>query len=120
MRILVVEDEFIIAMSIIRELVKIGHEAIGPAASADDALAQYQTESPDIIMMDIYLEGEMNGIEAASRIRKTPDEDIPIIFVTASTDPVTIESAKEISNSTLLRKPYKRSELLQIFERMPK
>lgn len=80
-RVLIVEDEFIVADDLQWKLMQIGCEVVGIAASGDEALSLADQHRPEIVLMDIQLQGQMNGIEAAQLIqRKT---GAAIIFVTA-------------------------------------
>lgn len=80
-RVLVVEDELIVADDLEWQLTQIGYEVVGIAASGDEALGMADRKRPDVVLMDIKLQGEMNGIEAAKLIQEKTG--IPIIFVTA-------------------------------------
>ncbi|TGK04593.1 response regulator [Leptospira selangorensis] len=91
LNVLLVEDEVIIAMLIRRELKKIGYNVIDLATSGEEAIQITKEDRPDLILMDITLAGEMDGITAASEIKK--NWDIPIIFVTGYQDRATRERA---------------------------
>lgn len=91
LNVLIVEDEVIIAMLIRRELRKIGHNVIDLATSGEEAIQIAKDDRPDLILMDITLAGEMDGITAASEIKE--NADIPIIFVTGYQDRATRERA---------------------------
>ncbi|TGM12047.1 response regulator [Leptospira selangorensis] len=91
LNVLLVEDEVIIAMLIRRELKKIGYNVIDLATSGEEAIQITKEDRPDLILMDITLAGEMDGITAASEIKK--NGDIPIIFVTGYQDRATRERA---------------------------
>jgi len=80
-RILVVEDEAIIALGIKEKLEDLGHEVVGMVFSGEDAVEIALEEEPDLVLMDISLEGDMDGIEAACKIRSKVD--LPIIYLTA-------------------------------------
>jgi CheY-like chemotaxis protein len=80
-RLLVVEDERIVAAELCRRLTRLGYTVVGTAASGEEAIAKAQTHRPDLVLMDIGLKGTMNGVEAAEAIRTT--WQIPVIFVTA-------------------------------------
>ena len=79
-RILIVEDEYLIALSFKRELENIGYDVFEPVASGQAAVDAASQEHPDIILMDMGLAGTLNGIEAARSI--TNQHNIPIIFMT--------------------------------------
>jgi CheY-like chemotaxis protein len=83
-RILVVEDELIVAADLRNLLRHLGHLPIGQASSGLEAIRMAAESRPDLILMDIRLEGELDGIETSSTIART--QTIPIIYLTANTD----------------------------------
>lgn len=108
-RILVVEDEGIIAMELAHHLRDFGYAVVGIAADAAEALALAERESPDLVMMDIVLRGPVDGIEAARRLRAA--RDLPVVFLTAYGDAGTIERAKQAAPYGYLLKPHRPEEL---------
>jgi len=108
-RILIVEDEKIIALDLQRRLERFGFSVVGMAASGSEAIDLAKDREPDIILMDIRLEGEMDGIEASKRIRAK--YAIPVIFLTAYTDEKTLDRAKEVEPFGYILKPFKEREL---------
>ena len=70
-RILLVEDESIVAMDMERRLSTLGYSVIEHVLSGEDAVAKAEQEKPDLILMDIHLKGKMDGIQAAERIKST-------------------------------------------------
>jgi CheY-like chemotaxis protein len=80
-RILVVEDEYIVAHDLQNLLRHMGHVPVGCAASGPDAIRMAEEESPDLILMDVELDGPMDGVTAALEIRKS--HSIPIVYLTA-------------------------------------
>src|ERR1700722_8279520 len=90
-RVLVVEDEGLIALDIARRLELLGHEVLGPAATAEEALAL--VPGAEIVLMDIRIDGDRDGIETALEIRTR--YHLPIIFLTAHADRATLERAKQ-------------------------
>jgi CheY-like chemotaxis protein len=113
-KILVVEDEMIISLEITATLRRLGYEVVGHAITGVDAVRLAEEEEPDLILMDIRLKGEMDGIAAASRIREHNDR--PVIFLTAHSDDVTLERAIAVSPSGYLIKPFKDRELYSSIE----
>jgi CheY-like chemotaxis protein len=81
-RVLVVEDEWIIAQDLTSLLLRIGHIPIGHAANAADAIRLAVTEKPDLILMDIQLDGAMDGTAAAAEIARR--YMVPIVYITAN------------------------------------
>ncbi|MFT3780414.1 MAG: ATP-binding protein [Nibricoccus sp.] len=108
-RILVTEDEYIVALDLKVRLQNLGCEVVGVAGSGDDAILQVEAEHPDIILMDIMLDGEMDGIETAEHILQ--NHDLPIIFLTANADLTTLERANAIRPYSYLLKPFREREL---------
>jgi DNA-binding response OmpR family regulator len=84
-KILIIEDETIISFGYRLQLERMGFEVIGTARSSAEAEELLRNERPDLIIMDIYLKGEKNGLELAQEIHGS--DPIPIIFLTASTKP---------------------------------
>ena len=77
-RILIVEDEAIVAESHKDQLINLGYQVCGTAANGEDAMRIMEHSEPDLVMMDIMLEGPMDGVEVAGRIREK--NEIPVIF----------------------------------------
>ncbi len=113
-KILVVEDENIVAMDIERSLTKIGYEVVGIANDGPQALAMVEAQIPDLILMDIKLKGKMDGIETAKNVREK--YKIPIVFLTAYADEPTLERAKVTEPFGYLLKPFEESELHTVIE----
>ena len=109
LKILVVEDEWIIANDIKDSLVDMGYRVTGIASSGEEALAMVEEELPDLILMDIVLKGKMNGIETTQAIRAI--HDIPVIFLTAYDNQILVDQAKQTDHSGYLLKPFKHREL---------
>lgn len=107
--ILIVEDEFLIAKGLARQLQKSGYTVGKIVPSGRAAIEYVETSLPDLILMDIAIKGKMNGIETAAKIRTK--YDIPIIYLTAYTDERTIEKAVSSGGYSYLLKPYKKAEL---------
>ncbi len=102
-RILIVEDEGINAMATKGRLEDLGYEVTGIVASGEEAIEISKKELPDLILMDIKLEGEMTGIEAAEIINEK--FNIPVVYLTAHSDPATLEQAKESVQQGYIVKP---------------
>ncbi|MFC1671406.1 response regulator [Spirochaetota bacterium] len=102
-RILLVEDEQIVAMNVRDKLELKNFEVLQIASSGKDAIEIAMNENPDLILMDIVLTGEMTGIEAAGIIQK--ELDIPIIYITANADKVNVQDAKGTFPYGFLNKP---------------
>lgn len=102
-RLLVVEDEFVTAMLLQKTLRAAGYEVCGLASTGPKAIEKAEAERPDVILMDICLAGEMNGIEAAREIQKRAP--VPIIFVSAYADTEIVQQAEALRPLAFLSKP---------------
>jgi CheY-like chemotaxis protein len=109
LRILIVEDEFFIALDAEEQAKALGHTVVGIAVSADEAIALAGEWKPDVVLMDIRLNGVKDGIAAAREIRSR--FGIQSIFVTANTDPATLSQAKATEPVGVLEKPLTREGL---------
>lgn len=103
-RILITEDENIIAMDIAKTLERLGYQVIGIMKTAEEAIEKSKELKPDLVLMDIMLGGQLNGIEAATII--SGSFKIPIIYLTALTDNQTIEKAKVTEPLGFVIKPF--------------
>ena len=103
MRVLVVEDEAISAILYKKILTRLGYDVCTPVATGEDAIKTTETERPDIILMDINLIGNLDGIEAAREI--TSNYPTPIIFITGYSNEETRERAMELDPIAYLTKP---------------
>ncbi len=107
--VLVVEDESIVSKDIQHSLKKLGYNVVGAAATGDRALEIGRAEKPDIVLMDIMLKGDMNGIEAAEIMKS--ELGIPVIFLTAYADDSTLSKAKVTEPYGYIIKPFKEVDL---------
>lgn len=107
--ILVVEDEPIVAIDLEQRLTRLGYEVVGIVPSAEGAIQKAAELGPDIVLMDIRLQGEMDGIDAAEQIHRSTDT--PIIFLTAFADERTIRRVKADEPAGYLLKPFDEREL---------
>ena len=107
--ILVVEDEIVVAMEIEEKLKSLGYEVSSLCSSGEEAISQVQERRPDLVLMDIKLDGKLDGIQAAELI--TNRDDIPIVYLTAYADEKTLERAKQTEPFGYLVKPFSEAEL---------
>lgn len=110
-RVLIVEDESIVALELKMSLRRLGHDVVAVAGNAADAVYLAGVHRPDVILMDIRLKGKMDGIDAAAMIRM--QWDTPLIFVTGQADEATILRAQKVSPAAYLNKPIAASELAE-------
>jgi signal transduction histidine kinase len=103
LKILITEDEQVQALLLQRQIKALGHQVVGIVSSGEEALERLQDLQPDLVMMDINLAGELNGIETAELIQK--NQDLPIIFVTSAEDKGTIDKALASNAGGYLFKP---------------
>nr|WP_319375846.1 response regulator [uncultured Methanoregula sp.] len=113
--VMVVEDELIIAENLKVTLTGMGYEVPPVAGTSDEALSTADSCLPDLILMDIILEGSpIDGVETARRIRSR--HDIPVVFVTAYADDETLERVKVTEPSAYILKPFNERELYSAIE----
>jgi diguanylate cyclase (GGDEF)-like protein/PAS domain S-box-containing protein len=113
-RILIVEDEGLIARDVENMVKNAGYEVCGIASTGEEAIERADKTQPDLILMDIILRGDMDGVEAAERIRD--HFNIPVIYLTAHTDENTLERAKLTEPQGYTLKPVEQKELLTVIE----
>ncbi|UUX91754.1 response regulator [Methanoplanus endosymbiosus] len=108
-KIFVVEDEMIVAMAIKKSLKNLGYDVVGHTTRGEDAILKAGELRPDLILMDIRLKGEMDGVDAAKRIKSL--YDVPVIFLTAHSDIDTMQRAIKAEPAGYLVKPFNEREL---------
>ena len=113
-RILVVEDEAVVALDVEDRLRRLGHQVVGTADSSASALAQAAEVRPDLVLMDIALRDGGDGIAAAERLRA--ELAVPVVFVTAFADAETLERAKRVSPHGYIVKPFDERDLRATIE----
>jgi len=113
-KILVVEDEIVIADNICDSLDELGYEVFEPAINYTEAVEALENELPDIAMLDIQLAGSKDGIDLAWHIKE--NYNIPFIFLTSNADPRTVERAKKLTPPAYLIKPFVKDDLYTSIE----
>jgi len=113
-KILIVEDEAIVAKNIEKHLLNAGYKVVGLATKAEELIEKAETKKPDLVLMDIKLKGEMDGIEAANKIRESLR--LPVIFLTSYTDEETFQRAKLTDPFGYLIKPFEIKDLKRTVE----
>ena len=109
MTILIVEDELVLQLMLEHMLKKMGFKHFGTATKGSTAIEKAKEESYDLILMDIMLQDDIDGIEAYREIQR--DKQIPVIYITGNTDPRNKEKAMELGYHDYLGKPITYSHL---------
>lgn len=113
-KILVVEDETIVARDIQQSLTRLGYDVPATATSGEEAIRKTKEIHPDLVIMDIVLKGQMDGVETAHEI--TRRFDVPVIYLTAYADEKTLERVKTTSPAGYMLKPFHPNELRTTIE----
>jgi two-component system, cell cycle sensor histidine kinase and response regulator CckA len=112
--VMIVEDERLVARDIADSLTRMGYDVTSTVASAQECLESARSRRPDLVLMDIHLEGDVDGITTAQTLRD--DYDIPVIFLSAYADDGTVSRAKRAAPLGYLLKPFRKSELKSAVE----
>ena len=110
----IVEDELVIARTILNTLDELGYLPCGPAISYTEALEMFEQNKPDLVLLDIQLAGRKDGIDVAQKLNES--YRVPFIFLTANSDPDTIDRAKTVKPHAYLVKPFTKDELFAAIE----
>lgn len=113
-KILIVEDEMIIAANLSLQLKNLGYEVSGTIPRGEEVLAHVEQNLPDIILMDINLNGELDGIDIVNSLQTK--YKIPVIYLTANADDYTFNRAKETNPFAFISKPFKKVDLQHAIE----
>src|SRR6266567_3099463 len=113
-RALIVEDEILIAEELRERLSRLGFSVIAAVDSGEEGVAIATRERPDLVLMDIRLRGEKDGVQAAKEIRE--QVDVPIVYLTAHSDRLTVERVKATDYDGFILKPFQRRELQMTIE----
>lgn len=108
-RILVVEDESIVAFNLQQRLTHLGYDVPSIAVSGRECMEQVAATQPDLVLMDIHIQGDLDGIEVASRLQR--EHTVPVIYLTAYSEDSTLERARETHPYGYLLKPFSEREL---------
>lgn len=114
MRILIVEDEMIISEDMAGMLEDSGYTVVGQAIDFDEAISMIESEKPDLVLLDINLQGEKDGIDVAERLNEIVK--IPFIYSSSLGDQGTVGRAKKTNPSAYLVKPFKEEQLIAAIE----
>ena len=113
---IIVEDNLVLSILYENYLEEMVFKTVGKIKSGEAAVKLVEKYKPDVVIMDIKLEGEMDGIEAAIKIRSF--STVPIIFITGNSDPMHVERASLVSNSDFLQKPVTQELLSETVKNM--
>jgi DNA-binding response OmpR family regulator len=114
-KILIVEDEFILQMMLEKMVQKMGHQVVSKAKSGAVAIDVAKNESPDLILMDIKIIGDIDGIETIKKIREF--SDVPVLYLSGNTDPDTRKRASETAPMDFIIKPFEYQDLMNAVNR---
>ena len=109
LRLLIVEDDALIAMDLAVSVSELGGQVVSVAVSARDAMRVVEEANPDVVLMDVRLRGEPDGIEAAQLIQRRGST--PIVFVTGNSDAETMRRMRQLSGAQIILKPVLINEL---------
>ena len=112
--VLIVEDEGLVARNLQERLIEAGYRVCGRANTGEDAVRLATEEDPDLILMDIRLQSEMTGVQAARAIWET--QQIPIVFVTANASASTLDEVKTVPNYGYVVKPLHSTSIQAVIE----
>lgn len=113
-KILIVEDEMIIGANISLQLSKLGYDVTGIVSRGEEAIAHVKQNRPDIILMDIQLKGDLDGIDTVLRMQQ--EMNIPVIYLTANADSDNFDRAKSTNPYAFISKPFKKLDLQHAIE----
>lgn len=113
-KILVVEDEIIVAVNLGQKLKKLGYELVGITSSGEEAIQKAEENHPDLVLMDINIEGNLDGIETAEVLRNR--FHTPVIYLTAYADESTLDRAKKTQPLGYIVKPFESDQLRSSIE----
>lgn len=111
---MIVDDEAIISMQLEKHLTTMGYEVIGAATSGEESIKMAKRLRPDLILMDIVMPGQLDGIDAAEAIKA--EQDIPVIFLTSYAEEELIQRAKHVEPFGYIVKPYEERQLKAAME----
>lgn len=110
----IVEDELVIARTILNTLDELGYSHCGPAINYSEAMEMLEHNKPDLLLLDIQLSGKKDGIDVAEKINELYPS--PFIFLTANSDAETIDRAKKVKPHAYIVKPFTKEELFAAIE----
>lgn len=108
--IFIVEDDMLLSLVEERLLIKLGYNVIGKAVSGEEAVSKIKSAKPDVVLMDISLNGSMDGIETMTEVRNF--SSVPVIYLSGNSDQLNLERAKKTSYVDYLVKPVTEQDLV--------
>jgi two-component system, response regulator PdtaR len=114
LKIMIVEDEIISALALTQDLRQRGYTVGPPIASGKKAIEKVEAERPDVVIMDIRLQGPVNGLEAAKQINSR--FGIPIVFITGHVTEMVVDQLKEIDHIGFFSKPVQINEVIKLLK----
>ena len=114
MKVMVVEDESIVAMELSSYVTELGYSVIGRASNGMDAFTLALESKPDVVLMDVHIKGDEDGIDLAKRLHEAME--VSIIYITAFNDDTSLDRAIETDPAGYLTKPFNRKELSAILK----
>ncbi|WP_373515910.1 LytR/AlgR family response regulator transcription factor [Persicitalea sp.] len=114
MKILIVEDEMLIAANLTLQLENLGYEVCGTVPRGEEALVLAREQKPDLVLMDIQLKGVLDGIQTVTRLQR--EHNVAVVYLTANDDDAHFEAAKATNPFAFLSKPFKAQELRRTIE----
>jgi CheY-like chemotaxis protein len=112
----IAEDEGIVAMDLSRCLTDLGYEVVFIEDNGNHVLSSYEKHKPDLLLMDIELKGDINGLNAAKKIKEK--YNVKIIFLTAFEDESTLNKISAISSDGFIVKPFEDEELDKVLKKV--
>lgn len=113
-KIIIAEDEKIVAKDIENKLKKSGYEVLGVVSTGKDLLDKVSESVPDLVLMDVKLDGDMDGIETATKLKK--GFGVPVVYLTAYADKITLSRINETEPGGYVLKPFKLADLRKSIE----
>ncbi len=107
-RVLIIEDEELIAVMLVSLIRKFGHEPLDPVAYGEEVMRRIKESSPDLLLVDIKLKGEMDGIDTVIELKK--EYDMPFVYMTGNSDENTRKRAMDTEPDGYLNKPFVEEE----------
>lgn len=115
-KVLIVEDDMILSMVNKKYVELLGHKVAQAVRSGQDAIDAVKKYHPDIILMDIRIEGQMDGIEAMKEIRKF--SEVPVVYLTGNSEPITKQRAEQTNMLAFCIKPISLDDLKNILDKL--